>query len=124
MSIGFADQARRFARRGFRLRLGFERVGFNCAASAAKSMALCFPWGCADSRKSPSQCAKPNREGDYGPGLTGLTGSSFLLRTQIVPPMMSPPPTPMAIGELRIPPDAPGAVPAPGFLRFFLLVCV
>ena len=55
---------------------------------------------------------------DYG--LTGLTGSSLLVNSQIPPTTIKAPPAPTAMGEFRIPPDAPGEVPAAGFLRFFL----
>jgi hypothetical protein len=52
--------------------------------------------------------------------VTGLTGSSLLVNSQMAPPTITAPPAPTAMGEFRIPPEAPGEVPAAGFLRFFL----
>ena len=43
-----------------------------------------------------------------------------MVKSQIAPPTIKAPPAPTAMGEFRIPPEAPGDVPAAGFLRFFL----
>src|SRR5579864_338682 len=53
-------------------------------------------------------------------GLAGLAGSSSLMSTHVVMPSAAAPAIPIAMGELRTPPLAPGDAPA-SRLRFFRL---